>query len=177
MYLQTIAHRQPLSYAQSGIPRELAGPRRHDRRIRYHKDLVTPCLAALDGDTRSGDAESRGKLPCHILVCPAVDGRRSGFDMQSPVAHSLDFAATPPRVHANGNDDNRFPVVADCQAKCPYGRYMGTGLYVCSTISAAFRKTMAKIGDTSMPPIAGTIRRNGRSTGSAIVCKSTVIGL
>lgn len=53
----------------------------------------------------------------------------------------------------------------------------GTGLYVCSTISAAFNMTIAKIGEMSIPPMRGTTRRNGRSTGSDMVVSSAVIGL
>lgn len=53
----------------------------------------------------------------------------------------------------------------------------GTGLYVCRMISAAFNMTIAKIGEISIPPMSGTTRRNGRSTGSDIVVSSEVIGL
>lgn len=53
----------------------------------------------------------------------------------------------------------------------------GMGLYVCKMIIAACKIMMAKMGETSRPPIGGIMRRKGRSTGSASAFNIAVTGL
>jgi len=54
---------------------------------------------------------------------------------------------------------------------------MGSGVKVRKYISAAFSRTMATMGDRSIPPTVGNMRRNGARTGSAIDAAIALTGL